>query len=192
MFYSTVWIGEVWIPQSSSPTTIIEDQHEKETRIGAIGLLSQSILALLSWLIIPRFITQFRIHGYGTRSGLDFEQNIGISLENISIIYWFLVGLCRSFMLSSFYSSLLHKPDQLRIPLVSVLPDPDLPTEGENDDEVSEETILPPLKERESLLEILISRSNEEDKEEGLIIDTLKNDDDSQLVDTVLISITCS
>ncbi|KAI7934346.1 hypothetical protein MJO28_017133 [Puccinia striiformis f. sp. tritici] len=181
MFYSTVWIGEVWIPQSSSPTTIIEDQHEKETRIGAIGLLSQSILALLSWLIIPRFITQFRIHGYGTRSGLDFEQNIGISLENISIIYWFLLG-----------EALLHKPDQLRIPLVSVLPDPDLPTEGENDDEVSEETILPPLKERESLLEILISRSNEEDKEEGLIIDTLKNDDDSQLVDTVLISITCS
>ncbi|KNF02826.1 hypothetical protein PSTG_04111 [Puccinia striiformis f. sp. tritici PST-78] len=174
MFYSTVWIGEVWIPQSSSPTTIIEDQHEKETRIGAIGLLSQSILALLSWLIIPRFITQFRIHRYGTRSGLDFEQNIGW-------VPFTLLG-----------EALLHKPDQLRIPLVSVLPDPDLPTEGENADEVSEETILPPLKERESLLEILISRSNEEDKEEGLIIDTLKNDDDSQLVDTVLISITCS
>ncbi|KAI7938377.1 hypothetical protein MJO28_015297, partial [Puccinia striiformis f. sp. tritici] len=168
-------IGEVWILQSSSPTTIIEDQHEKETRIGAIGLLSQSILALLSWLIIPRFITQFRIHRYGTRSGLDFEQNIGISLNNISIIYWFLVGLCR------LGEALLHKPDQLRIPLVSVLPDPDLPTEGENADEVSEETISPPWKERESLLEILISRSNEEDKEEGLIIDTLKNDDDSQL-----------
>ncbi|KAH9448827.1 hypothetical protein Pst134EA_028122 [Puccinia striiformis f. sp. tritici] len=134
---------------------------------------------------------------------MDMELDPGWILNKTLVYLWKISQLSTGFLLvfvallcwvpfTLLGEALLHKPDQLRIPLVSVLPDPDLPTEGENDDEVSEETILPPLKERESLLEILISRSNEEDKEEGLIIDTLKNDDDSQLVDTVLISITCS
>ncbi|KAI7937692.1 hypothetical protein MJO29_015007, partial [Puccinia striiformis f. sp. tritici] len=159
--------------------------------IGATELLFQSILALLSWLIIPRFIAQFRIHRYGTQSGLDFGKTLvylwTISQLSFGFLLVFVAPLCEfGFKLAIglirltgvpwaitcwvpftlLGEALSHKPDQLRIPLVSVLPDPALPTEGEKNDEVSEETILPPLKERESLLEISIFRSNEEDKEE--------------------------
>ncbi|KAI7938338.1 hypothetical protein MJO28_015258 [Puccinia striiformis f. sp. tritici] len=210
MFYSTVWIGEIWILQSSSTTTIIEDQHEKATRIGAIGLLFQSILALLSWLIIPRFIAQFRIRRYGTQS-LDFGKTLvylwTISQLSFGFLLVFVAPLCEfdyklavgligltgvpwaitcwvPFTLLG--EALLHKPDQLRIPLVSVLPDPELPNiteEEEEEEEVTEEeTILPLLEARESSLEIPMC--NEEDKKEGLI-DTPKNDD-SQLAGTVL------
>ncbi|KAA1129396.1 hypothetical protein PGTUg99_031884 [Puccinia graminis f. sp. tritici] len=64
MFYSSTWVGEIWARTNGDMSRMDDDDQEKATRIGTIGLLLQSLLSLLGWLFIPRFVSNYRRKHY--------------------------------------------------------------------------------------------------------------------------------
>ncbi|KAA1070605.1 hypothetical protein PGT21_017680 [Puccinia graminis f. sp. tritici] len=89
MFYSSTWVGEIWVRTTGDLSRMDDDDQEKATRIGTIGLLLQSLLSLLGWLFIPRFVSNYR------RKHYQIANDYGKTLVDL----WACSQLCFGFLL---------------------------------------------------------------------------------------------
>ncbi|KAA1120890.1 hypothetical protein PGTUg99_009636 [Puccinia graminis f. sp. tritici] len=89
MFYSSTWVGEIWTRTNGDLSRMDDDDQEKATRIGTIGLLLQLLLSLLGWLFIPRFVSNFR------RKHYQIANDYGKTLVDL----WAGSQLCFGFLL---------------------------------------------------------------------------------------------